>query len=174
MDLELETFFSNSSMLSESTTEQVLLTSKQVFLKLHPDWKDRRLALREMFEKDARRSLRKILVENETSLFDSEDVESNEIFRLEGLNRNIFSALLEEARSLLEEPEKLGKPEVENRLKQVPVESENLKYISRLIGKLSNRLICSNNEVMTSELLLIFNNLASMIEAGACVTDWRN
>ena len=163
MDLELETFFSNSSMLSESTTEQVLLTSKQVFLKLHPDWKDRRSALREMFEKGERRSLRKILVENETSLFDSEDVESNEIFRLEGLNRSIFSALLEEARSLLEEPEMLEKPEIENRLKQVPVETENLKYISRLIGKLSNRLICSNNEVMTSELLLIFNNLASII-----------
>ena len=60
LDFELETFANNSTTLPESAKEQVLLTSKLIFLKLHPESRDRRSALLELFEKDQRKCLRKI------------------------------------------------------------------------------------------------------------------
>jgi hypothetical protein len=94
MESELMTRYKNLPGLSYSAKEQVLQTLKQIFLKLNPDWRNRRLALIEMFSVEEMQNHRKNLVDFETSFVESEEVDSAEFFSLDGFNKIVMVSVL--------------------------------------------------------------------------------
>ena len=149
--------------LPDSAKEQFQLTAMAVILKLNPDSKRRRSAVRKCFDDVNLKEVRMKLVEHEAALVD--EIDGNEFFSLdEDLNRKIFSSFVDEAKELLALVESMPTSSVVNLLSDMPRQTENQKYLSRVISKVTSEMVNGSKDgEPNSDRAILFNQFVDFI-----------